>query len=805
MSNHEVEILLKSKTVNRYSLFKNYKQMKRVIKTFLLGLGIMILAGLLFVSGVYIKYRHIVNAKPQPMLHVARPVLPLIKEVNPFIGTGGYPWVCGHNFPGATLPFGMVRLSPETASALTNRRALNTSGYYYGDNKICGFSHTRLSGTGATDGGHFLVVPVSGPVSQKIRHKGQFSHFSHRDEVAFPGYYAVFLPGQKVLAELTATERVGVHRYTFSRGVKPHLLINVCNALGDAMSREASVTILPDKREVEGSVRTFGTFARRYGGIKVYFVARFDRAFKSYGTWNEERFFQDQTYAEGEDIGVDLGFINQDSATQIGFKLAISYVSIKNARENLEVEAGNKQFDEILALAQNAWEEKLSLIKINGATQVQRTIFYTALYRSFQMPTLFNDVNGKYFGFDKQVHQASGFRYFTDLSLWDTFRTLHPLYNIIAPEDQRDMMVSLVRMAKEGGWLPRWPSGNGYTGSMLGTPADITITDAWLKGIRDFDIEYAYQSMRKTALGPTPDGAEFPGRRGIGPYLEYQYCPADMMDKAVSKTLEYAWADHAIGRLAQSLGKKDDAVLFAEHARYYRNTWNQETEYFHPRNANGGFVEDFKPLLLTYLDLREKYTDDYVEGSALQWRWAVPFDAPGLVSLFDSPEFFASELNDFFAKADPEMGKWNPGPYYWHGNEPDIHAAYLFNEVEMPDLTQKWVRWILDNKYDTSYKGLDGNDDGATLSAWYIFSSMGFYPIAGSDIYQLGAPLFKEVEIDMNGKKLKIVAENYSPENFYVKKAWLNDTLLNRTWIRHSEIAEGGVLRFEMTATPNGQ
>ncbi|MCK4992230.1 MAG: glycoside hydrolase family 92 protein, partial [Bacteroidales bacterium] len=363
----------------------------------------------------------------------------------------------------------------------------------------------------------------------------------------------------------------------------------------------------------------------------------------------------------------------------------------------------------------------------------------------------------------------------------------------------------LVQMAKEGGWLPRWPSGNGYTGSMLGTPADITITEAWLKGIRDFDVEFAYQSMRNTALGPTPQGAEFSGRRGIEPYLKYKYCAADLMDEAVSKTLEYAWADHSIGQLAQALDKNEDAALFAEHAQYYRHTWNPKTQYFHPRNADGSFVEEFKPLLLTYLDLKEKYTDDYVEGSALQWRWAVPFDAPGLISLFESQEFFASQLNDFFEKSDPTMGAWNPGPYYWHGNQPDIHAAYLFNEAGRPDLTQKWVRWILDNKYDTTYKGLDGNDDGATLSAWYIFSSLGFFPVAGSDVYQIGAPLFKEAEVKIGENELLIKADNYAPENWYVQKIWLNDTILNRSWIRHAEIANGGVLRFEMTAIPDEQ
>ena len=777
--------------------------MKLILKILLRSLALLILAALLLGTLLGIRYRHIVNMEPRELSNAAKPVLPLVKEVNPFIATGGYPWVCGHNYPGASLPFGMVRLSPDTRSFPSGRKATNTSGYYYGDNRVMGFSHTRLSGTGATDGGHFLVVPTSTPASKKRRQKEFSYRFSHRDEFAFPGYYALLLPKDQIFVELTATERVGVHRYTFPEGLEPHIYMDVSSALGDAPSSEATVRIDPELREAEGSVRTFGSFAGRYGGAKVYFVARFDRDFKSYGTWNEQEFLKDQSYAEGDDIGIGLDFEDSDKPVSIGLKLAISYVSIENARANLEAEAGEQEFDELLSQAQEAWEEKLELIHIDGATPEQRSIFYTALYRSFQMPTVFNDVNGAYFGFDKEVHQADGFRYFTDLSLWDTFRTLHPLYNIIAPADQRDMMQSLVRMAKEGGWLPRWPSGNGYTGSMLGTPADITITEAWLKGIRDFDVEFAYESMRSTALGPTPEGSAFGGRRGVESYLKHNYCAADLMDEAVSKTLEYAWADHSIAQLAKALGKDEDAALFAEHAQYFQNTWNPKTQYFHARNANGVFVEDFKPLLLTYIDLKGKYTDDYVEGSALQWRWAVPFDAQGLISLFGDPEFFVSELNDFFAKSKPAMGAWNPGPYYWHGNEPDIHAAYLFNEAGRPDLTQKWVRWLLENKYDTSYKGVDGNDDGATLSSWYIFSSLGFYPIAGSDVYQLGAPLFERAEVKMGENILLIEADNFAPAYLYVEKVWLNDTLLNRHWIRHEEIAGGGVLRFEMSATPD--
>ena len=775
---------------------------KKILRILLRGIAFLLLAALLSGAALVIRYRLIVRAEPGELSLAARPVLPLIKAVNPFIGTGGYPWVCGHNYPGASLPFGMVRLSPDTRAFPGGRQATNTSGYYYGDNRITGFSHTRLSGTGATDGGHFLVVPFSTPASKKQNRREAGYRFSHRDELAFPGYYSVLLRNQQIFVELTATQRVGIHRYTFPRGVEPHIHLDVSNALGDGTCSEARVSILPGQREAEGSVRTSGSFSGRYGGVKVYFVARFDRAFKSYGTWDGQSFFRDQSEAEGEHIGIGLDFEMDKAATAIGLKLAISYVSIENARANLEAEAGEEGFKELLIRAQEAWEEKLSLIRIEGGSPEQTTVFYTALYRSFQMPTVFNDVNGAYTGFDRQVHQAAGFRYFTDLSLWDTFRTLHPLYTLIAPADQRDMMVSLVRMAKEGGWLPRWPSGNGYTGSMLGTPADMVIAEAWLKGIRDFDVEFAYQSMRSTALAPLPREAAFSGRRGITSYLKHGYCAADEMEKAVSRTLEYAWADHSIGLLAAALHKQEDAALFAEHAQYFRNTWNPKTRYFQPRMANGDFVEAFKPRLLTYLDPKGKYTNDYVEGSALQWRWAVPFDAPALVSLFGGPEIFANELNDFFASSDPAMGKWNPGPYYWHGNEPDIHAAYLFNDAGRPDLTQKWVRWILDHKYDTSYKGIDGNDDGATLSSWYIFSSLGFYPIAGTELYQLSAPLFRRAELRMGENSLVILADNYAPENCYVNKVWLNDSILDRNWIRHREIAGGGVLRFEMAARP---
>jgi predicted alpha-1,2-mannosidase len=774
---------------------------KRVLKLAVCLVLVVLVSVATFVSALVFKHHRIVGAKPGKLQTQVQP-----KEfgrwVNPFIGTGGFPWVCGHNFPGAMAPFGMVRLGPETVSMLIRKRALNTSGYYYGDDQMLGFSHTRLIGTGATDGGHFLVVPAIEPVKPQNYRKGQTTSFSHSEELASPGYHAVKLPRIGTLVELTATQRVGLHRYTFSPGQKPHLLLDVMNALGGRKSREGRLRVLPEAKEVEGSVRTFGTFAGRYGGIRVYFVARFSQPFASFGTWQNDKIIPGQATAEGEGVAVDLGFAATNQPQSVTLKLAISHVSIENARANLEAEAGAKDFDEILAETQRAWEEKLSLIKIEGGTAQQKRIFYTALYRVFQMPTVFNDANGEYLGFDRKVHQATDFRYFTDLSLWDTFRTVHPLYALIAPKDQRDMVVSLIKMLEQGGWLPRWPSGHGYSNSMLGTPADIVIADTYLKGIRDFDVEQAYQAMRRTALAPTPPGATFSGREGVEDYLKYGYCPSGHMEESVSRTMEFAWADHAISLLAESLGHREDATLFREHSQFYRNLWNPNTQYFQPRDTQGKFFEPFKPLLLTYFDRKKEFTKDYVEGSALQWRWAAPHDAEALISLFKSREYFVEELNNFFAQSDPAMGAWTPGSYYWHGNQPDIHAAYLFNDAGRPDLTQKWARWIMDHKYGDSYDGLDGNDDAGTLSAWYVFSALGLYPVAGSDRYQLGTPLFERAEVKLKNNPLVIVAENQATNHSYVEQVWLNDSPLERKWISHSEIEQGGVLRFRMSAEP---
>ena len=771
----------------------------KILKRILIVAAALIFSGILLITSLYAYFSYR-NNQPFGQLDTALSPGQLGQYVQPFIGTGGYFWVCANNFPGASQPFGVMRLSPDTESSVFRKKAMNTSGYYFPDNRIMGFSHTRLSGTGATDGGHFRIIPAIGLNCWKNYQSGKYLTFSHADERAFPGYYAVKLKSPDVLVELTSTPRTGIHRYSFSGNESPHILMDVCSILGEKNVGGGKIAVLPGNSEFEGEVTTFGTFSGRYGGISVYFYARFDRPFAQWIINEEKNSFHRQLDGSGKNLGADFVFDNPKIS--IGLKVGISHVSIENAKLNLESEAGGRSFIDLVEEAKSAWEAKLSLIQPEFTDEKSKIIFYTALYRSFQMPTLFQDVNGEYFGFDKKVHKAEGFNYYTDLSLWDTFRTLHPLYMLIAPKEQRDMLVSLVKMKEQGGWLPRWPSGNGYTGSMLGSPADMVISESYQKGIRDFDVKSAYEGMKFLALNPTPKGSHFGGRSGISEYNKYGYCPTDLMDKAVSRTLEYAWADHAIAVLADSLGYKEDAKLFYVHSGYYRNLWNPETRYFQPKDSKGKFSKLFNPLKLSYFDSNGKYTKDYVEGSALQWRFAIPYDPKGLITLFGGNEPFVKELNDFFEQSDPTMSRWNPGSYYWHGNEPDIHSSYLFNEANRPDLTQKWSRWILDNKYAVNSEGLDGNDDGATLSSWYLFASLGFYPIAGSGYYELGAPLFKSAVIHMGNKILQIETENFAPENKYVAKVLLNGKLFNGFRLNHSDIANGGSLKFEMSPVP---
>ncbi|MBQ7121970.1 MAG: GH92 family glycosyl hydrolase [Clostridia bacterium] len=703
--------------------------------------------------------------------------------VDPFIGTGGTPWTCAMLSPAATVPFGSVRLGPDTCFVGGGYLIkMNTSGYYYEQGHIKGFSHSRLSGTGAEDYSHFRVTPVSGSNEPAVM------TYSHSKETASPGYYAVYLPSVDCLAELTADVHTGVHRYTFNGSGDSRLYIDASSAAANKTSKKPKVEYNEETGVISGSCIIDGQFSGRFDGLPAYFAAVTDKPAVSY---------------EIDEKGIDLNFGCLDGES-VELKLGISYVSKENALLNLKEETDGLDFDKVRENAAKAWEERLSVIKINADDEI-KTIFYTALYHSMTMPSDFTDVNGEYLGFDKQAGVAEGYTYRTDMSLWDTCRTTHPLYTLIAQDIQTDCLNSLVQMAESGvGVIPRWPMGAGYTSSMQGDPANIVITESYLKGITDFDVEKAYEYMKNSS----DNAVNKDGRNYVELYNEYGYIPQDIApgDESVSRTLEYAWEDAAIADLAAALGKTEDAQKYAAKSMYYKNVFNPETKYFQARNADGSFVWNFSPYITTFYDavMIKKFADCYCEGSARQWRWSAIHDIDGMIELFGSDEYFVSELDKFMKDASLTRAAVDPGSGYWVGNQHDIHTPYLFSNAGRSDLTQKWVRWTLKNRFSTDINGLDGNDDGGTLSSWYVFSALGFYPLAGTDKYWIGSPNIDSAQVTLsNGSTLKITANNQSDKNVYVDSVTLNGEKLEGCYVTHAQLMGGGELVFNMTDKAN--
>ncbi|MCB0414181.1 MAG: glycoside hydrolase family 92 protein, partial [Bdellovibrionales bacterium] len=436
-------------------------------------------------------------------------------------------------------------------------------------------------------------------------------------------------------------------------------------------------------------------------------------------------------------------------------------------------------------------------------------------YRSYLMPNLYSDApdpedrtKASFIGFDSKMHSAHGFNYYSDLSLWDTFRTVHPLYVLIDQKSQSDMIQSLLSMAETGGTLPRWPSGAGYSSSMLGHPAAIMISESYLKGIRNFDARKALKFMVKstspksTVVDRFGNDVDEYGKEFVDEYIKFGYCPSDT-EESVSRTLEYSYADYSIYRLARELGESKIIDEYYQRSQNYKNLWNDQLKLFAPKKSDGHFIDSVSLTDTSYIRNTET-GKAFVEGGANQWRWYLPQEPELLASMYGDQ--FIPQLNTFFENAKEEIGQMYPGVNYWHGNEPDLHASYLFNFGGRPDLTQKWVRWIIDHKYKASAQGLDGDDDAGTLSAWYVFSSLGFYPLAGTEKYVLGAPVVSNATVELDfikgTKKLEIKVKNFSPSNIYVESVRMNGKLLNQPYITHAELALGGVLEFTMSAIP---
>jgi predicted alpha-1,2-mannosidase len=717
-----------------------------------------------------------------------------LAECNLRIGTGGLGYGIGGLSPGPQVPFGLVRLGPDTSLDGVLIPWRHGGGYHAQDTHIRYFSHLHSAGAGMLDGGNIGVMAAHEVTLDVVTGYGYRSRFRAATEVLEPGYYAVTLEDVGVRAELTATRDVGLHRYTFGAGERAVVLVDLFAALGFGAVKEGQLTILPKSGVMEGWVHNEGDYSRRYGGYDLYFVARFDRAMTQWGVWREGVLEEGATEVSGRKIGAwaDFGAAGDDAVDDaVELAVAVSLIDAKQARANLRAQVGRRDFDAVRRAAEDAWRAALAVVEIEGGSEEQRTIFRTALYHAQIAPTELSEEGGRYLGFDRQVHVADGWHYYSDLSLWDTFRTQAPLLVLLAPEQALDVVRSMLAMLEQGGDLPKWAHMIGYTGGMIGSHSDVVIADAYLKGLREFDVEAAYAAMRRHAMEPRPHG----GRSGIEDYLEMGYCPQERVDEGVSRTLEFALDDWAIGNLAAALGHADDAALFAARAENYRHVWDPQRCYFRGRYSDGSWVE---PLLPTRL-----FDPQYVEGDAWQWRWMVPHDVAGLVELFGSERRFVRKLDTFFGRTMRRPDTLLPDTYYWHGNEPDIHAAYLFNDAGRPDLTQKWVRWVMRTRYGTGAGGLDGNDDYGTLSAWYLFSALGLYPVAGSSDYWIGSPLFERAVLHLQGGDFEVVAHDAAPGNYYVQAAELNGMEWNRPHIDHADLVGGGRLELWMGAKPS--
>ncbi|UAB85765.1 GH92 family glycosyl hydrolase [Zunongwangia sp. SCSIO 43204] len=704
---------------------------------------------------------------------------PLTQFVNPFIGTDGP----GNTYPGATTPYGMVQLSPDIGVGGWDRIA----GYFYQDSIITGFSHMHLTGTGAGDLYDILVMPTNSKFSERIpenNHK-PFSKFNHEQEEASPGYYSVKLLDYDIKAELTATPRTGIQRFTFPEDSLSQIHVDLGYALNWDRATETHLKVVNDS-VIEGYRKSTGWAKDQ----RVYFVMKFSKAFQDFEILeNGAKISAKEITAENTKIILNYETISEE---QIVVKTGVSSANIEGAYASLEKEASDFNFDKYRQEANDVWEKELQKIKIETSNSDQKSIFYTMMYQSMLAPTLLSDPNGNYKGANDSIENADGFNRYDTFSLWDTFRAAHPLYTIIQQERVPDFIKSMLAHYQETGLLPVWSMQGNETNMMLGYHSVPVIVDAYFKGF-DFDAELAYEACKASAMTNT---------RKIDVFAEKGYVPAEDKegDWSVSKTLEYAYDDWCIAMFAKDLGKEDDYQYFLERSGYWKNTYDSKTSFFRAKNENGEFIEGFNS---------KEYSDYFSESNAWQYYWFAPQDIPGLIKTTGGEERFTQKLDSMFSfnpAADDKLPIFSTGMIgqYAHGNEPSHHVAYLYDYLGKPSETQKLVRQILSEQYKNEPNGHCGNEDCGQMSSWYIFSSMGFYPVnAAQGTYMLGAPLFESAEINLpGGKKFSIKTSNFAEENQFVAKVKLNGKELDRAYITHEEIVDGGELLFEMSSEP---
>ncbi|MGC2237574.1 MAG: GH92 family glycosyl hydrolase [Pyrinomonadaceae bacterium] len=742
------------------------------------------------------------------------PAQNFIQYVNPLIGTQKM----GHTYPGATVPFGSVQLSPDTDNqpyaigGKYNREVYKyCSGYQYDDKTIVGFAHTHFSGTGHSDLGDFLIMPTVGelqlePGDKNNPKSGFRSAFSHETEITEPNYYKVRLEDDGILAEMTTTTRVGFHQYTFPKSDNAHIILDLMHGIYNYDDKNVWTFLRVENDHTIVGYRQTNGWARTR---TVYFAMEFSKPFTNYGFKN----FETQTYrgfwrkfdqtknfpeAAGKQIRAYFDFKTAKDE-KIKVKFALSPVSTDGAMKNLKTETPNWDFEKVKKDGQAAWNKELGKIAVTADTKDDLTNFYTALYHTFLSPTVYMDADGNYKGLDQNVHNAKGFTNYTTFSLWDTYRALHPFFNIVQPARNREMIQSMMAHYDQSvhKMLPVWSHYANENWCMIGYHSVSVLSDAIVKGnLKGADAQKALDASVQTARTKYYDGLEF--------YMKLGYVPEDKNSSSVSKTLEYAYDDWAIAQAAKKLNRTDIYDEFIKRSENWKNVYDESVGFTRPKMSNGKFGEKFDPL--------KTEGQGFIEGNAWNYSLYIPHNPAGMIEIMGGKKKFAAHLDElftmhlpdeFFAETEDITREGIIGNYI-HGNEPSHHVAYLYNWTLEPWKTQERVRMILKNQYKAAPDGLGGNDDCGQMSAWYLFSALGFYPVApASDQYQIGSPAIKTAVLKLeNGKTLTIEARNQSDKNVYVEKVVVNGQTLNRNYLTHAEIMNGGRITFYMSDKP---
>ena len=705
--------------------------------------------------------------------------------VDPFIGTGGH----GHTYPGAAVPFGMLQVSPVNGVNGWDW----CSGYNYSDSIAVGFSHLALSGTGIGD----LLDISFMPINKKVNLSKYFesrdsipykSAYSHNNEKASPGYYQVFLEDPKVNVELTTSQRTAYHKYTFTKDDQQSIIIDLGYGTNWDSATKTQIT-LEDAQTISGFRFSTGWAKNQ----KVFFVAKFSKPIKNYNIYSDGNLI-DAVSTQGLKTASQLFFENSNTALQV--KVALSSVSISNAKNNLDI--GNFDFEKIKVAGDNIWNNAIAKIKVETPIDSLKTMFYTAMYHAQLAPVTFSDKNGEYRKENDTIATASDYTAYSTLSLWDTFRAEHPLLTLIAPGKVSDIIRTMMSYYETKKILPVWTLYGNETNTMTGYHSIPVIAEAYLKGIRGFDAEKAYQAMKTTMMQDD---------RGLKYYKKYGYIPHNLLEESVTITLEYAYDDWCVAQMAKALDKEADYLFFSKRAKAYQNLFDEKTGFMRGKFQDGKtWREPFDPKYSAH-----RIKADYTEGNAWQHSWFVPHDVSNLIKLHGGNELFSNKLEQLFAESSEINGDNISNDIsgligqYAHGNEPSHHIAYLFNYANKPWRTQYWVREILDTQYNTLSTGLSGNEDCGQMSAWYILSSIGFYSVnPASGNYEIGSPIFEKTTITLSEEKSFIIeAVNVSNENKYIQSAMLNGKIFNQTTISHLQIVAGGTLKFVMGSVPN--